>query len=74
MAVPPSTKGCGQLDSFSTHKPHFFQQPHRQPKGTLVLQAKVKYICAHPLLLTGQVAGLRQCLIPLFGRLKGFPS
>ena len=24
MAVPPSTKGCSQSDSFSTHKPHFF--------------------------------------------------
>jgi hypothetical protein len=24
MAVPPLIKGCGQLDSFSTHKPHFF--------------------------------------------------
>jgi hypothetical protein len=24
MAVPLATKGCGQLDSFSTHKPHFF--------------------------------------------------
>ena len=74
MAVPLLTKGCGQSDSSALTNPIFFKQPHRQPKGTSVLRAKVKYICAHPLLLTGQVAGLRQCLIPLFGRLRGFPS
>jgi hypothetical protein len=39
-----------------------------------VLQAKVKYIRAHPPLLTGPLAGLRQRLIPLFGHARGFPS
>ena len=63
--------------SSSLPSPHNFfynEQNNWQPKGTLVLRAKVKYIRAHPPLLTGPLAGLRRCLIPLFGRLRGFPS
>ncbi len=50
----PMTKDQDKRSQFHhhCHHPTFFynKKNHRQPKGTLVLQAKVKYIRAHPLL------------------------